>query len=145
MIAQWVLGFLHHRMYKRSMSPTKLAPFHIWLGRIVILCGIVNGFLGFPLALNPKYNWALVTLFLLGIIVIGPFAFWRWKRNDSKKMTPLAAGGDDGGYQAQPWITHGMGASQSDINLGDMNTGYQPTHGPPPMYGQAPVEGRQFI
>ena len=145
MIAQFVLGFLHHRLYKRTLAPTKLAPIHIWLGRIVIPCGIINGFLGFPLALNPKYNWALVTLALLVIIVIGPFAFWRWKRNNSKQMTALAAEGEQGGgYQAQPWTNPGMGASQSDIHLGQMNTGYPPTHGPP-MYGQPPVQGRQFV
>jgi hypothetical protein len=143
MIAQWIVGFLHHRIYTRTMSPTKLAPIHIWLGRAVILCGIINGFLGFPLALNPKYNWALVTLFLLMIIVIGPFAFWRWKRNNAKKATAMAAG-TDGGYQAQPWNSAGMGASQSDIDLGQMDTGYPPTHGPS-MYSQAPTQGRQFV
>jgi len=152
MIAQFVLGFLHHRMYKRTLAPTKLSPIHVWLGRVVIPCGIANGFLGFPLALNPKYNWALVTLVLLVIIVMGPFAFWRWKRNNAKKMNALAADSDSdghGGYHAQPWNT--PGASQSDINLGRMDTGYQPTtgypptHGAPPMYGQPPVEDRQFV
>jgi hypothetical protein len=45
MIGQFILGFLHHRMYSQTKLPTKLAPIHIWLGRFVILIGIVNGFM----------------------------------------------------------------------------------------------------
>jgi hypothetical protein len=45
MIGQFVLGFLHHRMYKKTLAPTKLAPIHVWLGRVVIPAGIVNAFL----------------------------------------------------------------------------------------------------
>ena len=45
MIAQSVVGFLNHRIYKQTLSATKLAPIHIWLGRTVIPAGIVNGFL----------------------------------------------------------------------------------------------------
>ncbi len=43
-IAQLVLGYLHHRIYKKTQQPTKMAPIHVWLGRLVILLGIVNGF-----------------------------------------------------------------------------------------------------
>lgn len=43
-LVQIVLGFLHHRMYKKTKQPTKLAPIHVWLGRIVIPCGIINAF-----------------------------------------------------------------------------------------------------
>lgn len=45
MIGQSVLGFLHHRMYQKTQAPTKLAPIHVWLGRVVIAGGVVNGFL----------------------------------------------------------------------------------------------------
>lgn len=144
MIAQFILGFFHHRQYKRTLAPTKLAPYHVWLGRIVIPCGIANGFTGFPLALSPKYNWALLALALLVIIVMGPLAFWRWKRDNSKKTTGLAAGSDwEGGYHAQPWTTGS--AAQSDIQLGQMDTEYPPTHGAPPTYTQQAVQGRQFV
>jgi hypothetical protein len=139
MIAQFVLGFMHHRIYKRTQATTKLAPIHVWLGRIIIPCGIANGFLGFPLALNSKYNWALLGLVLLVIIVLGPFGFWRWRRNEQKKKTALATGGgnfSDGnqGYQSQPWTS---APSQSDINLGTYGQGY-PASGQnhPPIYQQ---------
>ena len=45
LIGQFVLGFLHHRTYTKTQSPTKLAPIHVWLGRLVITLGIVNGFM----------------------------------------------------------------------------------------------------
>lgn len=43
-IAQLVLGYLHHRIYKKTQQPTKIAPIHVWLGRIIIPLGIANGF-----------------------------------------------------------------------------------------------------
>lgn len=45
LIGQFVLGFLHHRVYAKTQAPTKLAPIHVWLGRFVIVLGIVNGFM----------------------------------------------------------------------------------------------------
>jgi hypothetical protein len=45
MIGQFVLGFLHHRMYSKTQLPTKLAPIHVWLGRFIILLGVANGFM----------------------------------------------------------------------------------------------------
>ncbi|TVY30509.1 hypothetical protein LHYA1_G000559 [Lachnellula hyalina] len=126
MIGQFVLGFLHHRMYKKTQAPTKLTPIHVWLGRIVIPAGIINGFLGFPLALNPKYNWALLALVLLVVIFMGPLAFWRYKRNVQKAKTEAAIG--PSGYQNQPWLN-----TQSNFNLQPMN--------PPPVY-QNPGYGR---
>jgi hypothetical protein len=147
MIAQFVLGYMHHRIYKRTQSPTKLAPIHVWLGRVVIPAGIANGFLGFPLALNSKYNWALLALILLVIIVLGPFSFWRWRRNSNRRKTALAVASDSDDpavYQAQPW---NAGVSRSDINLSEMN--YPPENYPsqsyPPQNYENPAQGRQFV
>lgn len=61
-------------------------------------------------------------------------------------MTALVGGSDSegqGGYQAQPWMT--ASANQSDIHLGQMNTGYPPAYGAPQIYGEAPVQQRQFV
>lgn len=44
-IAQFVLGFMHHRTFKRTQQTTKFAPIHVWLGRVVIVVGVANGFL----------------------------------------------------------------------------------------------------
>ncbi|KAH6722261.1 hypothetical protein DL95DRAFT_352089 [Leptodontidium sp. 2 PMI_412] len=137
MIGQFVLGFLHHRMYKKTQLPTKLAPIHIWLGRVVIPAGIANGFIGFPLALNPKYNWALLACVLLVVVVAGPFAFWRFRRNINKKN---ALAYEPTGYQAQPWVNRSE--AQSDISLGQMDYQHERNH--PPIY-QESVQGRQFV
>ncbi len=133
MIAQFVLGFMHHRIYNRTQATTKLAPIHVWLGRFVIPAGIANAFLGFPLALNPKYNWALLALVILVALVLGPFGFWRWRRNARQRKTDAAAGSFTfGGYDAQPW----SGApSRSDINLPQYGQGY-PGQNHPPLYQQ---------
>ncbi|RDL37505.1 CBD9-like protein [Venustampulla echinocandica] len=125
MIAQFVLGFMHHRIYKKTQAPTKLSPIHVWLGRLVIPAGIANGFLGFPLAQNSKYNWALVALTLFIVIILAPVAFWRYRRNIQKAKTVEAVGG----YDPQPWRTAAP-YPQNDINLGQMN--YPPP--PPPGY-----------
>ena len=89
---------------------------------------------GFPLALNPKYDLALLAIFLAVVIVFGPFAFWRYRRNLKQKTAGSAV--EDDGYQSQPWVTQGQ--SRSDVHLGQM----QHT----PVYQNRPAEqGRQFV
>ena len=45
MLGQFFLGFFHHRTYKKTKAPTKLAKPHVWLGRFVMVLGVVNAFL----------------------------------------------------------------------------------------------------
>ncbi|KAI0399800.1 hypothetical protein F4802DRAFT_587782 [Xylaria palmicola] len=101
-IAQLALGYLHHRKYKKTQGPTKLAPIHVWLGRIVIPLGIVNGFTGFPLALSPGYDFAL-----LGIVAFVLPAFFLillvkkvWKKLMQKAKQPDP---EPTGYDMAPW------------------------------------------
>lgn len=47
---QPIFGFLHHAMYKKHQSRTLWSYTHLWLGRIVITLGMINGGLGFELA-----------------------------------------------------------------------------------------------
>jgi len=117
MIAQFVVGYFHHRIYTQTQRTTILRTVHLSLGPILIGCGIANGFLGFPLALNPKYFWAMLALTLLMLIIILPLLFWRYKRNSNSRKTASAVGMDTG-YIAQPWT---MGDNRSDIDLGHMN------------------------
>jgi cytochrome b561 len=44
-LGQFVLGFMHHRIYKKTQQPTKIAPVHVWMGRVIIPLGVVNAFL----------------------------------------------------------------------------------------------------
>ena len=138
MIGQFVLGFLHHRMYKKTQATTKLAPIHVWLGRVVVPAGIADGFLGFPLAMNSKYNWALLACVLFVVVLAGPFAFWRYRRNIHKKNALVD---EPTGYQAQPWVAPHNSGPSSDINLNQMD--YQQRNHPP-IY-QESVQGRQFV
>ncbi|KUI60602.1 hypothetical protein VP1G_07797 [Cytospora mali] len=45
LLGQFVLGCMHHRKFKKTQQPTKLAPIHVWLGRLILVLGFVNGFL----------------------------------------------------------------------------------------------------
>jgi hypothetical protein len=43
-LVQFLLGFFHHRIFKKTQQPTKMAPIHVWLGRLVIVGGVANCF-----------------------------------------------------------------------------------------------------
>lgn len=47
---QPIFGFLHHNLFKQYNGRTFWSYIHIWLGRIIITLGIINGGLGFMLA-----------------------------------------------------------------------------------------------
>jgi hypothetical protein len=44
LVAQFVLGYMYHWPSKRTEQPSRLVPIHVWLGRIVIVGGVANGF-----------------------------------------------------------------------------------------------------
>lgn len=52
MLLQPFLAAVHHWMFIRKKTRTPLAPVHVWLGRILIVLGMVNGGLGLKLADN---------------------------------------------------------------------------------------------
>jgi hypothetical protein len=52
LIIQPVLGMQHHRAFKQLGRRTAWSHGHIWVGRIIIVLGIINGGLGFMLANN---------------------------------------------------------------------------------------------
>ncbi|CAD6444653.1 64ed4aa7-5d22-46e6-b052-7faf0cc60abd [Sclerotinia trifoliorum] len=136
MVGQWILGFLHHRMYKKTSTTTKFAPIHVWLGRIIIPAGIINGFIGFPLALNPKFDYALLACTLLIIIIFAPLLFWGYKRRQAKEIEAITS--ETEGYQAEPWRAP---QAQYDINLNHMNMGSN--YGVPPSYNAAAQQNMQ--
>ncbi|KAJ4304675.1 hypothetical protein N0V90_000202 [Kalmusia sp. IMI 367209] len=47
---QPIFGFLHHFAYRKHQSRTAWSHIHLWLGRLAITLGIINGGLGFKLA-----------------------------------------------------------------------------------------------
>ncbi|KAH9885162.1 hypothetical protein F4778DRAFT_761342 [Xylariomycetidae sp. FL2044] len=101
-LAQFTLGFLHHRAFKKTQQPTKLAPIHVWLGRVLVLMGVINGFLGFPLALAPSYNYVLAGLVLfifpgVALLIMTKRFISKWWKNN--KETP----DEPNGYNMEAW------------------------------------------
>jgi hypothetical protein len=56
LLIQPFLGYMHHAAFKRTQTRTAWSHGHIWLGRIIITLGIINGGLGFLLAANTSYG-----------------------------------------------------------------------------------------
>ncbi|KAI1089295.1 putative iron reductase domain protein [Rostrohypoxylon terebratum] len=72
LFAQFTLGFLHHRKFKETKKTTKFAPYHRWLGRLVLALGGINAVLGFKLAQSEEYIfvYTVLTLVILPAMVI---------------------------------------------------------------------------
>jgi hypothetical protein len=51
-LAQPVLGRLHHNGYMATGGRTAFSHAHMWVGRVLITLGVINGGLGFLLAGN---------------------------------------------------------------------------------------------
>ncbi|KAJ5160294.1 uncharacterized protein N7482_007298 [Penicillium canariense] len=86
-LAQWIMGFSHHLMYKRYQSPTKLAPVHRYFGHVIVLLAIVNGGIGLTWSYASKsviIGYSIVVL-ILGVISILLFGWSRWESRRNKK------------------------------------------------------------
>ncbi|KAK4231201.1 hypothetical protein QBC38DRAFT_506922 [Podospora fimiseda] len=47
---QPLLGYLHHRQYVKTQGRSEVSYVHLWLGRILMMLGVVNGGLGLKLS-----------------------------------------------------------------------------------------------
>ncbi|KAF7534680.1 hypothetical protein G7054_g5991 [Neopestalotiopsis clavispora] len=104
-IGQFVLGFMHHRIYKKTQQPTKLAPVHVWMGRVIIPVGVINAFLGFRFAQSPQYNWVLAGLVIFLFPAMALILFTKRCLSKRWKQTKAEPGqdGQTGGYNMEPW------------------------------------------
>ncbi|KAH8786507.1 integral membrane protein-like protein [Hyaloscypha finlandica] len=76
-LLQPLFGLAHHIQYKRTSTRSPVSYLHIWYGRALIVCGIVNGGLGLQLAGNSRggmvgYSvvaWVVGVLYLLLVVV----------------------------------------------------------------------------
>ncbi|KAK9801578.1 hypothetical protein SCARD494_00630 [Seiridium cardinale] len=102
-LAQFVLGFMHHRIYKKTQQPTKLAPVHVWMGRVIIPVGVINAFLGFRFAQSPQYNWVIAGLVIFIFPVMALILFTKKFIQKRWKKTKAAPGEEQGGYDMEPW------------------------------------------
>lgn len=80
-VVQPLLGILHHRQYMRLKKRSYFGFSHIWYGRILIICGVVNGGLGLQLADNSKSGEKIygIVAAVLFIAYIGALLFARFK------------------------------------------------------------------
>ena len=85
-----MLGQIHHVMFKKYHERTVWSYAHIWLGRVAIFLGIVNGGLGLQLADNTSTGtiaYAVVAA-VAGIAYIAAIVYSEWRR--SKISTKIA-------------------------------------------------------
>jgi len=84
--AQPLLGFLQHSFFRRNKRRGLWGHAHLWLGRILIILGVVNGGLGLQLVdedegdgkwRNIYIGIAIAMAVIYVIIVVGTFLFKR--------------------------------------------------------------------
>jgi hypothetical protein len=68
---QPVFGMLHHILYKKHGSRTMWSYVHIWLGRIAITLGMINGGLGLQLAdsMHMSSRGGIIAYGIIAVIV----------------------------------------------------------------------------
>lgn len=128
---QFFLGFFHHKIYKRTQRTTKLAAPHVWLGRLVIILGVINAFLGFRLAQVPNYNYVLAGLVIAVVPVCLFVLLWHrvFRRQRASRRARDEAQGIGIGYQTEPW----RDAPPAAPGQGPAH-GYHTPAGSPPKY-----------
>ena len=79
-------------MFKKTGSPITTGKIHRYLGPSVILCGIVNGALGFNFA--GRNGYVVVYIVIVVIMIIGSVGVWYMRRRRLRRkeaMTSAAA------------------------------------------------------
>lgn len=62
-----IFGWLHHKLFKKYGRRTFWSYTHLWLGRLLITLGIINGGLGLMLAGGPR-DWIIAYGVVAGLI-----------------------------------------------------------------------------
>lgn len=95
---QPLLGFLHHRRYRRTQRRGAVSHLHLWNGRVLIALGIVNGGLGLHVSGAPsaaKVGYAIVAAVLGGGWLVTGLVCWGGARGRRDDGSPR---GKAGGY-----------------------------------------------
>ncbi|KAH0551425.1 hypothetical protein GP486_007359 [Trichoglossum hirsutum] len=120
LIIQWVLGYVHHREYLRTQHRSVYSEAHLWLGRLVIISGVLNAFLGLHLAGRSTLGFLLIVLIVTGIFAVIYFVIWSRSR---RKRSALGSNRATNFRDDDP---SSLGNSRMDIPLTD--------HAAPPAY-----------
>ena len=98
---------MHHLGYKRHRQRTIVSHGHIWLGRILITLGMINGGLGLLLSNNASrgeciaYGVIAGLVWLLWVILA---AFGERRRSQARGPVPVAASKPANGVGNEPSI-----------------------------------------
>ena len=78
LVFQPVIGLLHHRAYRTSSNPTSWSLLHVWLGRLIITLGIINGGLGLRLSADTTNGEIIYGVFagLIWFVWVGLTLWW---------------------------------------------------------------------
>ena len=78
LVFQPLIGLLHHRAYGTSSRPTSWTVLHVWLGRLLITLGIINGGLGLRLSADTTNGEIIYGVFagLVWLVWVG-LTLWR--------------------------------------------------------------------
>jgi hypothetical protein len=86
-LAQFPLGYLHHRNRKNDKTSMRLGQAHNLITFVIIVLATVNAGVGFAFALSPNYNKVWVPLavasFVIFAIVIGTNHMWKKTKKDA--------------------------------------------------------------
>ncbi|KAF2455935.1 hypothetical protein BDY21DRAFT_386790 [Lineolata rhizophorae] len=95
LFVQPILGFLHHALFKKYQRRTFWSHAHLWLGRIIITLGIINGGLGLMWADNTESGkiayavvGAIVWFVYVCAAVIGEVKRARSRKDSPPKYSP---------------------------------------------------------
>ncbi|KAF7188360.1 Cytochrome b561 and DOMON domain-containing protein [Pseudocercospora fuligena] len=94
MLTQPLWGIIHHHMYKKTQGRTISSWFHLSVGRIVIVLGIVNGGLGLQLggkSKGAKIGYG-VGAGIMGLLYILAILYGEHKRSSSRRIKSAGDG-----------------------------------------------------
>lgn len=78
------LGFLHHRMFLRTKTPSVQGKIHRLLGPALVAAGIVNGAVGFNFA-DRKIRLLPYFIVVAGMAILGASLFFLKKRRQQRR------------------------------------------------------------
>lgn len=103
---QPALGIYQHLHYHRTGGRSALGVFHQWLGRIVILAGVVNGGLGFLQSGTPgsEYvpHYAVTAYSIVAIVVFIIYIAVVFNAKRRAQNSPIREKPYDRGYEMHP-------------------------------------------
>jgi hypothetical protein len=108
-MVQPISGYVHHLGYKKTGGRTTPSHAHIWLGRIIIILGMINGGLGFKLAGNTRTGPVAYTIVAVIFFIAYILAILIGERRRAKRLAsapPKYEGSIDspGPYGPQPIV-----------------------------------------